>query len=85
MIASIRGGIRAEPHVRGQPPSRATSHTTTWFNVQPFNNVMTVKTMTGAQIEQLLEQAWCGTNLTAVKFLQVSAGFTYTYDGAGLT
>ena len=55
------------------------------FNVQPFNNVMTVKTMTGAQIEQLLEQQWCGTNLTAVKFLQVSAGFTYTYDGTGLT
>ena len=54
------------------------------FNAQPFNNVMTVKTLTGAQIERLLEQQWCGPNVGAVKILQVSAGFTYKYDGSGI-
>jgi 5'-nucleotidase len=51
------------------------------FTVQPFSNVMQVKTMTGAMILRLLEQQWSGLNAgTNRKILQVSQGFTYTYD-----
>jgi 5'-nucleotidase len=51
------------------------------FAVQPFANTMQVKTMTGEQILRLLEQQWSGSNGgTNRKILQVSNGFTYTYD-----
>jgi 5'-nucleotidase len=52
------------------------------FNVQPFNNVMNVKTMTGASIYRLLEQQFFPDkdgNLV-IRLLQVSRGFAYTYD-----
>jgi 5'-nucleotidase len=45
------------------------------FAVQPFNNVMTVLTCTGTQIDELLEQQFATGNI-----LQVSNGFTYTWD-----
>jgi 5'-nucleotidase len=81
------GGIRADltyaNSTGGELPGEITYNEL--YTVQPFSNVMTVKTLTGAQIEALLEQQWCGSNLNAVKFLQVSAGFSYTYDGTGLT
>ncbi|MBA3307937.1 MAG: bifunctional metallophosphatase/5'-nucleotidase, partial [Chloroflexi bacterium] len=47
------------------------------FTVQPFNNVMTVLTCTGAQIDALLEQQF-----TVNRILQVSSGFTYTWNNA---
>jgi 5'-nucleotidase len=51
------------------------------FTVQPFSNVMQVKTMTGNMIYRLLEQQWTGLNSgTNRKILQVSNGFTYSYD-----
>ena len=51
------------------------------FTVQPFSNTMTVMTLTGAQIETLLEQQWSGGNETSFpKILQVSDGFTYSWD-----
>ena len=47
--------------------------------MQPFANVMQVKTLTGLQITRLLEQQWSGTNAgTNMKILQVSNGFTYS-------
>ena len=49
------------------------------FTVQPFNNVMTVKTMTGDMIRRLLEQQFT-VIAPAIRLLQVSHGFTYTYD-----
>ncbi len=54
------------------------------FAVQPFSNVMTVMTCTGAQIEQILEQQWGVNSAGALvtNILQVSDGFTYTYDFA---
>ena len=53
------------------------------FTVQPFSNTMTVMTLTGAQIETLLEQQWSGGNETSFpKILQVSDGFTYSWDPA---
>ena len=50
------------------------------FAVQPFNNVMTVMTCTGAQIEAILEQQWQPSGTTNI--LQIPDGFTYTWDAA---
>ena len=51
------------------------------FTTQPFNNVLTVVTCTGSQIERILEQQW-QPNGTTINVLQVSEGFNYTYDRA---
>jgi 2',3'-cyclic-nucleotide 2'-phosphodiesterase (5'-nucleotidase family) len=49
--------------------------------VQPFANTLVSMTLTGAQIEQVLEEQWqpAGASRPFLK-LGVSAGFTYTYD-----
>jgi 5'-nucleotidase len=52
------------------------------FAVQPFGNSLVTLTLTGDQIDRLLEQRWDGQG-TNPKVLQVSAGFTYTWDAAG--
>lgn len=48
------------------------------FTTQPFGNVMTTLTLTGAQIDQLLEQQW--SDPTRAKILQVSQGFSYSWS-----
>jgi 5'-nucleotidase len=48
------------------------------FTVQPFNNLVVTLSYTGAQLKTVLEQQWQGQ--TTPKVLQVSAGFSYTYD-----
>jgi 5'-nucleotidase len=76
----IRGGLKYTP---GPGETRQPGEITysNAFTVQPFSNVMQVKTMTGASIFRLLEQQWSGANAgTNRKILQVSQGFTYTYD-----
>ncbi|MFD9125318.1 bifunctional metallophosphatase/5'-nucleotidase [Kitasatospora sp. NPDC059571] len=50
------------------------------FTVQPFTNMMQVKTLTGAQLIQVLQQQVSGLNDAAPKILQVSKGLTYTLD-----
>ncbi|MET9615899.1 bifunctional metallophosphatase/5'-nucleotidase [Kitasatospora indigofera] len=50
------------------------------FTVQPFTNMMQVKTLTGAQVVQLLQQQVSGLNEAAPKILQSSKGLTYTLD-----
>jgi 5'-nucleotidase len=50
------------------------------FTVQPFTNMMQVKTLTGAQLVQVLQQQVSGLNDAAPKILQVSKGLTYTLD-----
>jgi len=50
------------------------------FSVQPFGNSLVTMTLTGAQIDTLLEQQWVGQ--TSPRILQVSAGFSYTWDSA---
>jgi 5'-nucleotidase len=54
------------------------------FTVQPFSNVMTVLTCTGAQIDQLLEEQFQHAETGAARqtVLQVSDGFTYTWDAS---
>ncbi len=52
--------------------------------MQPFSNIVVTKTMTGAQIEQVLEQQFVtSAGGTRTLILQVSAGFTYTWNAAG--
>ncbi len=50
------------------------------FTVQPFTNMMQVKTLTGAQLIQLLQQQVSGSNEASPKILQSSKGLTYTLD-----
>ncbi len=50
------------------------------FTVQPFGNSLVTMTLTGEQIDTLLEQQWVGQ--TSPRILQVSEGFTYTWDPA---
>jgi 5'-nucleotidase len=72
------GGIRADL-ICSAPCSATTPAPVTYnqlFTVQPFNNVMTVKTMTGDMIYRLLEQQFTGAN----GILQVSNGFAYTWS-----
>lgn len=53
------------------------------FGVQPFSNVLMVRSFTGAQIEAILEQQFVNPNGSArTLILAVSAGFSYTWDGA---
>lgn len=53
------------------------------FTVQPFSNVMTVKTMTGQQLYNLLAQQFNNPSSGALRVLQVSNGFTYSYSFSG--
>jgi 5'-nucleotidase len=50
------------------------------FSVQPFGNSLVTMTLTGDQIYDLLTEQWVGQ--TSPRILQVSEGFTYTWDAA---
>ena len=54
------------------------------FSVQPFGNSLVTTTLTGAQIERVLEQqVWpSDTPDGSARILQVSAGFAYSWDPA---
>lgn len=54
------------------------------FTVQPFANNLVTMSLTGAQIEQVLEQQWQvqTDGSERARILQVSNGFTYSYDAA---
>lgn len=68
------GGLRAD--VVPQPDGKVTFGSV--FAAQPFANQMVVKTFTGAQIRQLLEQQF--TDITYVRILSPSTGFRFGYD-----
>jgi 5'-nucleotidase len=72
------GGIRADlpagPVTYGQ-----------LFSVQPFNNVLTVMTCTGTQIDQLLEQQFDNPTVGQTRILQVPEGFTYEWSASAPT
>jgi 5'-nucleotidase len=77
------GGIRAplsySASTGGEAPGQVTYGEC--FTVQPFNNLVTTLTYTGAQIKEVLEEQFAGyAGQTVGKFLQVSAGFTFSYD-----
>ncbi len=75
------GGIRADLTFApsgGEQPGQVTYGEA--FTVQPFGNTLVTMTLTGAQLDTLLEQQWCGQAFPRI--LQVSAGFTYTWDSS---
>jgi 5'-nucleotidase len=74
----IRGDILAGQISGGEAAGQVTYGEL--FTTQPFNNVLTVLSCTGAQIDGILEQQWQASGTTNI--LQVSNGFTYTYDRA---
>jgi 5'-nucleotidase len=76
------GGIRADltfVPTGGEAPGEVTFGEA--FTVQPFNNLVVTVTLTGAQLKTVLEQQFMGfMGQLSTKFLQVSAGFTYSYN-----
>lgn len=79
------GGIRADLTYAGSPAGEGDGNVTygEMFTVQPFGNSMVTMTLTGAQIERLLEEQFAGCTLATARILQVSAGFTYTWKASG--
>ncbi|MFB9993016.1 bifunctional metallophosphatase/5'-nucleotidase [Deinococcus oregonensis] len=76
------GGIRADLPDTTQIKANNAINFGDVFAVQPFGNTMVVMDLTGQQIKDVLEQQWTGGNATAVKLLQVSEGFSYSYTDA---
>ncbi|WP_019585596.1 bifunctional metallophosphatase/5'-nucleotidase [Deinococcus apachensis] len=75
------GGIRADLPVNLPNPQRKVTYGDA-FTVQPFGNILTVITLTGAQIKAVLEQQFGNPSATDNRILQVSEGFTYTWDNS---
>ncbi len=71
------GGIRADLNATG---GGTTATFGDLFAVQPFGNTLAVMDLTGAQIKELLEQQFDNPNPGSNRILQVSKGFTYSYD-----
>jgi 5'-nucleotidase len=80
------GGIRADFTYPGSPAGEGDGNVTygEMFNVQPFGNSLVTLSLTGTQIDTLLEQqfAGCGAQ-TSNRVLQVSNGFSYTWSAGG--
>jgi 5'-nucleotidase len=74
------GGIRGDLTYSFSPGGEAPGQVTYGeaFTVQPFNNLVTTQTFTGAQLKAVLEQQFRAPAANLV--LQVSAGFTYSYN-----
>lgn len=78
------GGIRADLNYAGSPAGEGDGNVTYGesFTVQPFGNNLVTVTMTGAQIDTLLEQQFVGCGQTSNRILQVSNGFTYSWSSS---
>ena len=78
------GGVRASLTFAGSSAGEGDGVVTYGeaFTVQPFNNLMQVVTLTGAQLKTVLEQQFTGgpNAQPFTKILQPSANFTYTYS-----
>jgi 5'-nucleotidase len=77
------GGIRADFTYAGSPAGEGDGNVTygEMFTVQPFGNSLVTMTLTGEQIDTLLEQQFVGCGQTdRDRILQVSAGFTYSWS-----
>jgi 5'-nucleotidase len=81
------GGIRADLSFPSSPAGEGDGNVTygEMFTVQPFGNSMVTMTLTGVQIERLLEEQFAPCTLGSNRILQVSAGFTYTWQASGGT
>ncbi|MFC4637044.1 bifunctional metallophosphatase/5'-nucleotidase [Deinococcus hohokamensis] len=75
------GGIRADLPVNVPNPNRTVTYGDV-FTVQPFGNILQVVTLTGAQIKAALEQQFDNPAAGQNRILQVSKGFSYTWDNS---
>lgn len=72
------GGVRADLlYDQGEPGVVSYAEL---YSVQPFNNYLVTMDLTGEQILTLLQQQLPSENRDSTLFLQVSEGFTYTWD-----
>jgi len=71
------GGIRGDFTYASSPVGEGNGVVTYGeaYTVQPFGNIMQTVTLTGAQLDAVLEQQW---SPTRVAVLQISNGLTYT-------
>lgn len=78
------GGIRDDLIVAetlgGEAPGEVTFGEA--FSVQPFGNSLVTMTLTGAEIDALLEQQFDNPSVGSNRVLQISEGLTYTWDAA---
>lgn len=81
------GGVRADMTFASSSAGEGDGNVTysEAFTVQPFGNSLVTMTLTGAQIEQLLEQQFvgCPNGQTFNRILSPSAGFTYSWNSLG--
>jgi len=74
------GGIRTDLTYAGSPAGEGDGVVTYGeaFAVQPFSNIMQTITLTGADLDAVLEQQYSGVNAAAPKPLQISKSLHYT-------
>jgi len=78
------GGVRNDLTYTGSPAGEGDGNVTYGeaFLVQPFSNSLITLTLTGAQIERMLEQQFLTTRSRQVLIHGVSRGFTYSYSAS---
>jgi 5'-nucleotidase len=80
------GGIRADLTFAATPPETENGvvRYAEIFTVQPFGNSLVTMTLTGTQIDRMLEEQFggCGAQVTN-RILQVSSTVAYTWDATG--
>ena len=81
------GGIRTDLSFNqisgGEQPGEVTYGES--FNVQPFGNSLVTMSLTGTQIDMLLEQQFDNPAIGSNRILQVSNGFTYIWSASAPT
>lgn len=79
------GGIRADLTYASSAAGEGDGNVTygEMFTVQPFGNSMVTMTLTGAQIDRLLEEQFATCTFASNRILQVSVGFAYTWKASG--
>ncbi len=80
------GGIRADITYTTSAAGEGDGNVTYGeaFNVQPFGNSLVTMTLTGAQIDTLLEQQFDNPVLGQNRVLQVSEGFAYSWSASAI-
>jgi 5'-nucleotidase len=81
------GGIRNDLLFPSSPAGEGDGKVTYGeaFNVQPFGNSLVTMTLTGSQIDTLLEQQFDNPTPGAMRILQVSEGFAYAWSAPAPT
>ncbi len=80
------GGIRGDLSYASSPAGEGDGVVTYGeaFAVQPFSNIMQTITLTGAQLEAVLEQQADNPGTGQTRFLQISDGLSYTWNSGAV-